>query len=154
MRKSSVRTRNYLFDGSSNPERVRRFREQMADFARGQRIRDLRESQHQSQETLAAELGVSTKSVRTWEKGGKIRWVNAKRLGEYFGEDPETLVSREVAALSAEAPETQLDRIEERLEQLEEKLRSIYDLNVVGFDAIKTLLEDPPSDEERRRRQR
>lgn len=70
----------------------------MADYARGERLRELRNAKHASQEAVAFMVGVSTKTVRSWEHGGKIRWENAKRLGGYYGVDPETLVARETSA--------------------------------------------------------
>lgn len=68
----------------------------MADVARGERLKKLREEgKHVSQATAAHEIGVSEKSVRSWEKGGGIKWKNARRAGEYYGVDPESLVTRE-----------------------------------------------------------
>lgn len=98
----------------------------MADYVRGERLRALREAAHLSQETLAYEIGVSTKSVRTWEKGGRIRWHNAKSLGVFFGEDPEQLVSREFAAPATvnDPPEVpaQLTELVEELRLLQAQL--------------------------------
>ena len=127
MRKSSPRTQNFLSAGSPNALRLATFRQQMADYARGQRLRELRERKHESQENVAYGLGVSVKTIRSWEHGGKIRWLNAKRLGAFYGVDAESLVSRE--ELSAEeigpalAGDDQLDRIEEKLDQVLELLR-------------------------------
>lgn len=122
MRKSSVRTQNYLANTSKNEERLRRFHEQMADYARGEQLRQLRENQHESQERVAFELGVSPKSLRQWEHGGKIRWENAKRLGAFYGVDPEGLVSRETPEPGAEPALTQLDRIESKLDRVLDEL--------------------------------
>lgn len=66
----------------------------MADFARGQLLVELRDARHLNQEDAAHEIGVSTKSLRAWEHGGKIRWPNAERVGAFYGIDPERLVSR------------------------------------------------------------
>jgi transcriptional regulator with XRE-family HTH domain len=95
----------------------------MADYARGERLRELRDAKHASQETVAFAIGVSTKTVRSWEHGGKIRWPNAKLLGRYYGVDPEALVARDAAAPlpedeASETPETQLDRIEQQVSDL------------------------------------
>lgn len=65
----------------------------MADVARGERLRALREARHWSQETAAHRIGVSVKTLRAWEKGGRIKWANAKRAGEELEVDPESLVS-------------------------------------------------------------
>lgn len=65
----------------------------MADVARGERIKQLRKARHWSQETAAHRIGVSVKTVRAWEKGGRIKWANAKRAGEELDVDPESLVS-------------------------------------------------------------
>ncbi len=72
-----------------------RFRQQMADYARGERLKELREAKHLSQEEAAHQIGVSTKAYRTWEKGGKMKWPNAKSAGRVLGASAETLVTRD-----------------------------------------------------------
>lgn len=67
----------------------------MADVARGERLRYLRDGLHLSQETAAHRIGVSVKTLRAWEKGGRIKWRNAKRVGQLYDVDPESLVSRD-----------------------------------------------------------
>ena len=120
MRKSSARTQNYRSTGSPNAVSLARFRQQMADYARGQRLRELRERKHESQENAAFAVGVSVKTLRAWEHGGKIRWQNAKRLGSFYGVDPEGLVSREeaLADTADSEPVTQLDTIERKLDRI------------------------------------
>lgn len=93
MEKSRGRKVNYRQNGSPHTQRAASFRQQMADFARGERLRDLREGRHLSQEEAAHEIGVSTKTVRSWEKGGGIRWANAKSAGAFYGVEPESLVT-------------------------------------------------------------
>jgi transcriptional regulator with XRE-family HTH domain len=94
MRKSSYPTSNYRSGFSRGPVVLATFRDQMADYARAEQLRELRAEAHLSQEAVAHEIGVSVKSVRTWEAGGKIRWPNAQKLGALYGVDPKTLVSR------------------------------------------------------------
>lgn len=92
----------------------------MADYARGDELRRLRESMRISQEAAGSRLGVTAKTVATWEKGGAIRWPNALKLGELYGRDPEDLVSRhDPQAAGMPVVVTQLDRIEDALERLE-----------------------------------
>jgi transcriptional regulator with XRE-family HTH domain len=67
----------------------------MADYARGELLRELRDQTHNSREFVAAEIGVTAKTLYTWEHGGKIKWDNAKKLATYYKVDPETLVSRD-----------------------------------------------------------
>jgi transcriptional regulator with XRE-family HTH domain len=93
----------------------------MADYARGERLRELRERTHESQETVAAEIGVSTKTLRAWEHGGKIRWENAKRLGRFYDADPGTLVSRELPELVAD------DGVPFQLDELARQVSEIHD---------------------------
>jgi transcriptional regulator with XRE-family HTH domain len=93
---SSVRTKNYRKIPSRNAELADTFRRQMADFARGQHLVKLRQARHLSQEDAAYEIGVTSKSLRAWEHGGKIRWDNAKKLAEFYGVEAEGLVSREI----------------------------------------------------------
>jgi transcriptional regulator with XRE-family HTH domain len=120
----------------------------MADFARGELFRELRERRHLSQEDAAHELGVSVKTVRTWEKGGGVRWTNAQRAGEFYGVDPERLVSRDpddetpdvLDALSPARAEGQA----EILERIAELAASVAELHLeVG--AIRELLEAKPA---------
>lgn len=121
MRKSSSRTSNYRPGSSRNAASLDTFRQQMADFARGQRLKELREDAHLSQEDAAHKIGVSTKSVRVWEKGGKIKWANAKKAAALYKVDAESLVTREEGVASwgvASDEEPQLDRIEAKLDLL------------------------------------
>jgi transcriptional regulator with XRE-family HTH domain len=101
----------------------------MADFARGERIRQLREHRHLSQEDAAHQLGVSVKSLRAWEHGGGIRWRNAQALGELYGVSAEELVSREALNGNAEVIElvgaTESAQILERLDRLEASLSEL-----------------------------
>src|SRR2546423_8259165 len=117
MGKSSPRTRHYRTTPSQNAERLATFREQMADYVRGERLLELRERKHASQEAAAFEVGVSTKAYRAWEKGGKIKWENAQRVASFYEVDPETLVSREEVGTSVDGgePVSQLDRMEAEL---------------------------------------
>ncbi len=101
------------------------FREQMADFARAELLRQLREGARLSREKAAAEIGVSAKSLYAWEHGGKIKWVNAQKAGAFYGVDPESIVSRdEPGSKMAEMDftETQLDRIEAKLDEVLRRL--------------------------------
>lgn len=107
--------RDYLPNTSPRAERLVTFRDQMADFARGERLRQLREARHLSQEDAAHELNVSVKTVRSWEKGSGIRWPNAQAAGDFYGVDPETLIRREGRedtpdVLSALTPDSDLLR--------------------------------------------
>jgi transcriptional regulator with XRE-family HTH domain len=135
---------------SLNAERLSSFHRQMADFARGELFRELRERRHLSQEDAAHELGVSVKTVRTWEKGGGVRWTNAQRAGEFYGVDPERLVSRDpddetpdVIGVLSERP-AQAEAQAEILERIAELAASLADLHLeVG--TIRELLEAKPA---------
>lgn len=131
-----MRTSHYLSNTSRNADRLVTFHQQMADFARGQRLRALRDERHLSQEDAAHEIGVTTKALRAWEKGGKIKWENAKSAGAFYGVDPESLVSREVGSIPGVpgAEKSQLDRIEETLNAVLAELATTQDA-VVGLDA-------------------
>lgn len=121
MRKSSNPTPNYPQSLSRRPVSLATFRDQMADYARAERLRELRAATHESQENVAHEIGVSVKSVRTWESGGKIRWENAKKLATFYGVDPEALVSRDIHDEPVVAPpvgDSQLDRIEGKVDAI------------------------------------
>lgn len=118
-----MRKLNYPQNTSQYAERAASFREQMADFARGELLRELRETRHLSQEEAAHEIGVSVKTIRAWEKGSGIRWGNAKQIGQFYGVDPNSLVAREgINGKPADIPDPfsnpQLDRIESKLDKL------------------------------------
>lgn len=125
MRKSSDRTHNFPSTPSRHAELVASFREQMADYARGEHLKALREGRRLSQEGAAHEIGVSTKTIRTWEKGGKIKWANAKSAASFYEVDPETLVSRDEEESEAPVPAAEPD---DRLSLAETKLNEALEL--------------------------
>lgn len=98
------------------------FRQQMADYVRGEELVALREARHLTQEKAAHEIGTTAKSLRSWEKGGTIRWENAKKLAAFYKVDAHTLVTREPTdtpnVLDSLNGKSQLDRIEEKLDEL------------------------------------
>jgi transcriptional regulator with XRE-family HTH domain len=124
MRKSKDGMSRYRPTPSPNAERAARFRRQMADFARGERLKGLRDARHLSQEDAAHEIGVSVKTVRSWEKGGGIKWPNAKAAGRFYGVDAESLVSRELPV--EQSPDELLRAIDRKLNRL---------LEAAGLDA-------------------
>ncbi|MFT4035906.1 MAG: helix-turn-helix transcriptional regulator [Patulibacter sp.] len=105
----------------------------MADYAKGQLLRELRASTGKSREQVAHELGVTTKTVYAWENSGGIKMGNAIKIADLFGvEDPATLISRESAGVS------QLDRIEAKLDAILGRLgvaQSLGDLADEALDA-------------------
>lgn len=127
MRKSSATLPHYRHGSSQNAGSLATFREQMADYARAERLRELRRAKHLSRERVASEIGVSTKTLYAWENGAKIKWENAQKAGAFYGVDPETLVSRASSSegVAGEEPEEQLDRIEAKLDELLDLARTI-----------------------------
>jgi transcriptional regulator with XRE-family HTH domain len=104
MRQTKIRK-----DSSHRAQAVASFRQQMADFARADRLKKLRRERHLTQSDAAHEIGVSDRALRQWEKGKAIRWMNAKKLGEFYEVDPRDLVTHEgdldddtLAALNSE----------------------------------------------------
>lgn len=93
-RKSNNRKTNYRAGSPSHAEKLARFKQQMADVARGELLLKLREDRHWSQSTAAHKIGVTDKTIRSWESGGAIKWKNARSAGRVYGVDPESLVSR------------------------------------------------------------
>lgn len=91
----------------------------MADYAKGDVLVALRKKTGLSRERAAAEIGVTTKTLFTWEKeNGGIRLENARRLAEFYGvDDPSTLLT------STEDGGDQLDRIETKLDEIIRLLR-------------------------------
>lgn len=124
MRKSSALSSHYRPGTSQIAGSTARLRDQMADFARAERLQKLRAATHQSREQIAAEIGVTAKTLYSWEHGGKIKWPNAVKIADFYGVDPESLVSRDITATGSAEP-SQLDRIEEALEDLLERVGAI-----------------------------
>jgi transcriptional regulator with XRE-family HTH domain len=85
----------------------------MADYAKGQLLRELRKGTRLSREKVAAEIGVTTKTLYAWENDGGIKIDNARKLAGFYGvDDVESLFTR-----STDGGD-QLDRIEQKLDQL------------------------------------
>jgi transcriptional regulator with XRE-family HTH domain len=103
MGKSTPLTQKYRAGASRRPVALATFRDQMADYARAERLRELRSATHLSREKVAGEIGVTTKTLYEWENGGKIRWPNAKKLAAFYGVEPEGLVSRDIPPPEAAA---------------------------------------------------
>jgi transcriptional regulator with XRE-family HTH domain len=100
MRKSSNSKSHYRPGTSRGGLSLVTFREQMNDFARGDILLDLRAGKRMSRENVAHAIGVSTKSVYTWEKkSGAIKAEHAKKLAKFYGvKDWEELVTRDPEA--------------------------------------------------------
>jgi transcriptional regulator with XRE-family HTH domain len=90
----------------------------MADLERGQRIKELRESRHLTQEATAEALGVTLRGYQEWEAGGGIKWDNVKKVARLYKVDAEFV-------MNGPKPETpdllgakagQLDRVEMKLD--------------------------------------
>jgi transcriptional regulator with XRE-family HTH domain len=123
MKKSSNRTPNYRPGTSRKVISLSTFRDQMSDYARAERLVALRKARHVSRERVASAIDVSTKAVYAWENGGGIRWLNAQKLGAFYGVDPESLVSRVSGEAEMPPPAnttalTQLDRVEAKLDAI------------------------------------
>lgn len=94
----------------------------MADYAKGQVLRELRSGCGRSRETVAADLKVTTKTLYSWENDGGIKRENAERLAAYYGIDDYTsLVTRDPDGGD------QLDRLEAKLDAI---------LAHLGVDAV------------------
>lgn len=123
MRKSSDRSHHYRPGTSRNQRSTVTFRQQMTDFARGDLLQELRSQARVSRENVAAEIGVTTKTLYTWEKqNGPIKWDNAKRLAAYYNVDPDHLITRDSDEAAGLPSKVQLERIERKLDALLEFL--------------------------------
>lgn len=120
---STHRTRNYRRNTWTPEDARNTFLRQMADYARGEKLKQLRLKEGKSQEEMAHALSVTTKTWGSWEKGGVIRTSNAKRLARYFKVPAGELVRHEIATdvlLDGDPTKLkeQLDRIEEKLDRI------------------------------------
>ena len=98
----------------------------MADLERGQRIKELRESRHLTQEAMAETLDVTLRGYQEWEAGGGIKWDNVKKLAKFHKVDADFLMN----GPQLETPDPfgdadQLNRIERRLDEIVKRLDSM-----------------------------
>lgn len=91
----------------------------LADKARGQHIKRLRESRRLTQQAMAEKLGIAYRTYQTWEAGTMPEWSNLERLATALGVRAEELIGEDPPAA---ASQSQLDRIEAKLDQLLEVL--------------------------------
>lgn len=116
--KSTIVKENFVPGTWRGPRSVDTLRAQMADLSRGQRIKDLRESRHLTQEAIAERLGVTLRGYQAWEAGGGIKWDNVKRLATFHKVNPDFVMNGPDETGEASANATQLDRIEMKLDLL------------------------------------
>lgn len=142
MRKSNNRLHRYRPGTSTARGSVTTFRQQMADYAKGQVLRELRKQTGMSREKVAAEIGVTTKTLYSWENDGGIMRENAEKLAAFYKvSSPDSLITRE-----SEGGD-QLDRIEAKLDMIAAHLG--LDASGIGGAAIVTL-NAPASDRQTR----
>lgn len=116
MRKSNVIERHYRPGASREPVSLATFRQQMADCARGDRLRELRAEKRLSREKVANALDVTTKTVYAWENNGAIKWENAQKVAAFYGVPPEEVAAREPEDLTPGY--VQLRNIERKLDAI------------------------------------
>lgn len=79
-----------------------------------------------SRENVAAEIGVTTKTLYTWEmRSGPIKWDNAKQLAAFYDVAPDSLVTRDADEAAGLPSREQLDRIEATFSRVETKLDAL-----------------------------
>lgn len=135
---------NFRAGSSRNAGSRDTFAQQMADYAIGERFRELRE-QHPdrpSRERVAAEIGVSTKTLYAWEHDSGIHWENAKAAAAFYGVRPESLVSREEVRPGDYEP---VDPYAEKLDKIIEEQESQREILEEIREAV-TPTEDESSD--------
>ena len=112
-RKCQAMKSHFRAGTSRNANFATTFRAQMADYARGERLTELREKQHLSREDAAHEIGVSSRTLYAWERrNAPIKWENAQAAARFYDVEADSLVSRERIGSD------QLDRIESKLDEL------------------------------------
>jgi transcriptional regulator with XRE-family HTH domain len=98
MRKSRAKNARYRPGTWYRSGNTGTLREQMAEYARGEVLLELRHAKRKSREDVASDLGVTAKTLWAWEKeSGGIKPENTNRLAEYYGVEPESLVTRDPA---------------------------------------------------------
>jgi transcriptional regulator with XRE-family HTH domain len=95
----------------------------MADYARGEVLRELRaatptdDGKRLSQEDAAHKIGVTAKTLRSWEGGGPIKWENAQKAAAFYGVEPADIATRDQAEDLGPA-HAEIRRIEAKLDLL------------------------------------
>lgn len=129
MRKSNTLSHHYRPGTSRTRPSVASFRQQMTDYAKGDVLRALRADKRMSRENVAAEVGVTTKTLFTWEKqNGAIKWDNARSLASFYNVEPESLVTRDPDEAAGLPSREQLDRIEAQLAEHIQHTRHVAQL--------------------------
>ena len=111
------------------------FRQQMADYAKAEVLRELA-AQHPdrpTQQAIADVAGVSLRAAQDWYAGKGINFEHAKRIAAFYGVDPESLVTRDadeaqqahLALKPGPEMQGQLDRIEAELRDTNALLRLV-----------------------------
>jgi transcriptional regulator with XRE-family HTH domain len=121
----------------------------MEDYRRevGNRIRRLREAREMSQEDLAHEAGLSTKTISRWEngrhEGGRD---NVRKVAKALGVEPGDILGEPPApfalGLNGDGRGDQLDRIEQKLDNI----LAILDPNPAG-EEVERLSAEVAADE-------
>lgn len=161
--KSNNAKSRYVPGSSRGPRSVTTLLAQMADLARGERIKGLRDDRHLSQpavvdllEKKAGARVVTLRGYQAWEAGGGIKWENVKVLAEMHGVAPEWIMSGDEAHpetpdLMSELDGDRLARIEQRLSQLEiavEHQNANLDRQSAILERIEDIVSGIPTPEE------
>jgi transcriptional regulator with XRE-family HTH domain len=109
-----VAQRQYVPGTSRGQPNRASFLRQVADLAKGERLRALRNEHRLTQPEAAEIAGVTLRAYQEWEASGTvdrqgqlresgIKWEHAQKLGSHYGVDAETLVRRPDAPLASGA---------------------------------------------------
>lgn len=100
----------------------------MADLARAERIKALREERGLRQQDVADAIGVELRSYQRQEANGGIRGENAKKLADFYGVELKWLLMGDtpdvLGAMNGRSDE-RLDRIEAAVEENRRLLRRL-----------------------------
>lgn len=143
MGKSSDMSEHYRPGTSRRRGTAATFREQMTDFARGDRLLELREQRRMSRESVAHEIGVTTKSLYEWEKrSGPIKFVNAEKLAAFYDlDDPEQLVTRD-PTVTGPSSRGQVGDIREEFRGYVTELKDLMHAAAIERREIQALLDE------------
>lgn len=141
----------------------------MADLARGERIKALREDRHLTQPAVADEVGVTLRALQAWEASGALRWENAKKLARFFDVDEQWLWSGDreksgtpdlLGKVSQQGDQdgladmrAQLDRIEQNQENLAALIEAVSVQVEASLERSSPTTEEQPPARGRRGRQ-
>jgi transcriptional regulator with XRE-family HTH domain len=141
--------RNFMSASSRSSRRANTLLAQMADLARGERIKTLREGRHLTQPAVADEIGVTLRAYQAWEATGALKWENAKKLAAFYKVDAQDLWSGDerldtpdvIGSLNGNSASGDTDELRAQLDRIEENQQNLIAIIEAQAESTSRLLD-------------